>query len=342
MNMLGNRVGAQGAAHLLGRTLASSTQSSYQRLWEGFASFCELDRVAPLPASPATIACYLGFLYDKGTVRGGSIRPYIAAVGAQHRRCGLPDPTSDPLVSSTKRGFVACDAARTHGAPRRSAALPAFIALRALHRALRSTTVDGLRRWGMLALGFLLCSRPTALRNIQRADVQLGAAEITVQLRVFKYGESGSAPRVALRIPVSSTGNDLIASLFTRLCRASRGPTSYLFAGIHALPLPASTLGASMLALVSRFPPPAGTKWTARSLRSGGISAAYASGVDLPVIMRLSNHTSADVVHKHYLDALVPPSAAARVFFSRFTAAGQPPWPAAHLSVERLQRSAGL
>jgi hypothetical protein len=37
-------------------------------------------------------------------------------------------------------------------------------------------------------------------------------------------------------------------------------------------------------------------------LRSGGITAAYAVGVPLERIMRLSNHASLAVVMRHYLD----------------------------------------
>jgi hypothetical protein len=54
-------------------------------------------------------------------------------------------------------------------------------------------------------------------------------------------------------------------------------------------------------------------RYTPRSLRSGGITAAYAVSVLLERIMRLKNHASASVVMRHYLDPLVPPTPAARV-----------------------------
>jgi hypothetical protein len=44
--------------------------------------------------------------------------------------------------------------------------------------------------------------------------------------------------------------------------------------------------------------PPRGSEYTPRSLRSEGISAAYAEGVVLPAIMRLSNHASTMTVHR--------------------------------------------
>jgi hypothetical protein len=56
--------------------------------------------------------------------------------------------------------------------------------------------------------------------------------------------------------------------------------------------------------------------YTARSLRSGGISAAYAAGVPLERIMRVSNHASTAVVLRHDLDPLMPQTPAAWISLS--------------------------
>lgn len=175
MRSLGGRVGTAHAAHLLGRKLASSTQASYQHHWEAVRAYCLLDKVSSLPATPVTVACYVGHLYGKGTMRGGSLRPYLAAIGSQHRRFGLPDPVTDPMVAATGQGYVANDAARSGGPPRRVAPLPAPCALHALQLALRAVDAKEIQRWGLVALGFLVCSRPTSIRVIRRCDLQFGA-----------------------------------------------------------------------------------------------------------------------------------------------------------------------
>jgi hypothetical protein len=64
-----------------------------------------------------------------------------------------------------------------------------------------------------------------------------------------------------------------------------------------------------------------GERFTPRSLRSGGITSAYTFGVQLERIMRLSNHGTAAVAMRHYVDPLAPPTPAARVFFQRFVPA---------------------
>jgi hypothetical protein len=62
-------------------------------------------------------------------VRGQSIRPYLAAIGAQHRRIAIPDPTVRNLFQLKRRGFAAADTRGRSGAPMRSAAYLAAAAV---------------------------------------------------------------------------------------------------------------------------------------------------------------------------------------------------------------------
>lgn len=268
----------------------------------------------PLPTTPATVTCYLGAIYASGRVRGGSIRPYIAAIGSQHRRCGFSDPTKDPLVRAARQGYRSSDLARAGGPPTRSAPLPARCALRALQSALDSRSPERLQYWGLMALGFLLCSRPTSVRLLECEDVDIRSDCVTLQMRQFKGGESGSIPRIAVRIPTPMNPTpDPISLLFRRLLEASSPNEPRLFPQATA-----GTMASGLSELVSREVPPRGTSYTPRSLRSGGMSAANAIGVPLPSIMRLSHHTCTQTVHRHYLDALLPACSAGRIFFQRF------------------------
>ncbi len=69
---------------------------------------------------------------------------------------------------------------------------------------------------GLVAVGFLICARPTSVRNIRCNDIALSHNEVQIQLTTYKYGTSGSAPRIALRIPLLGP-SDPIRSLFSRL-----------------------------------------------------------------------------------------------------------------------------
>jgi hypothetical protein len=282
--------------------------ASYQRLWELFVQFCRFAHRCSLPASPDTVCAYLGSLFEGGCLRGSYIRPYIAAIVAQHRPLALSDPTSHSLVVLARRGFAAADALRRTGALLRSAAYPAAAALSCLGSALRSGSSADLRCCGVVCLGFLLSARPASVLALTSDAVRLAPDAVNTELRVFKYGTSGFAPRVALRIPTADD-SDPIRCLFRRLLAAFQGRP-------HAqLVLQRDLRGATAAGLcaVGAIAPP-GTQYTPRSLDSGGITAAYAAGVPLERIMRVSNHVSTAVVLRHYLDPLVVPTPAATSF----------------------------
>jgi hypothetical protein len=142
--------------------------------------------------------------------------------------------------------------------------------------------------------------------------VRVFSTAIMLELRIFKYGESGSSPRVPLLIP--TTGDDEpFRRLFLRLLGCT--PESAAAPWFNQPDLVAAT--AAGLCGVAARPHP-GARFAPRSLRSCGIIAAYAVGVPLERKMELSNHASAAVVMRHYLDPLMPPTQAARVFFQRF------------------------
>jgi hypothetical protein len=316
-SVLGSGPGVATAAGLLGQALAPTTSASYQRLWVLFEHFCLSAGRCPLPASPATVCAYLGTLFDGGRLRGTSIRPYVAAVGAQHRRLALDDPTAHNLVVMARRGFAAADARRRTGAPLRSAAYPAHAALHCLHAALRAAHGATLRYWAAVAVGFLISARPASIAGLTPDAVRLTPDAVLVELRVFKYGTSGYAPRVSIRIPTAGTSDPICRLFHLLLADTTTRPDSSWFC-IRDL----SAAAAAGLRAVAAFAPP-GSHYTPRSLRSGGITAAYAVGVPLERIMRVSNHASTAVVLRHYLDPLVPPTPAARVFFDRFVHAAR-------------------
>jgi hypothetical protein len=96
---------------------------------------CELFTLLP----PAII--HIGSLFEAGSVRGQSIRPYVVAIGAQHRRFVQSAamahelvklaqhrrfvqsvPTAHELVKLARRGVAAAEYRRRSGEPLRSAA----------------------------------------------------------------------------------------------------------------------------------------------------------------------------------------------------------------------------
>lgn len=134
----------------------------------------------------------------------------------------------------------------------------------------------------------------------------------------FKYGKRGASPRISLRNPFPSHP-DPVYELLRKVSAADSAPSAYIFPGRSPFSLlTAAELRSSLNALVANLQPPVGTKYTARSLRSGVISVAYAAGVRLETIMHLYTHTSSEVVHERYLDVILTVSHAVRLFFSLF------------------------
>lgn len=138
---------------------------------------------------------------------------------------------------------------------------------------------------------------------------------VEVQLRRFKYAETGVVPRIALRIPVTGPQDD-VAQLFRPLASAAP-PSGFLFPDCtRRKSAPASFLGRAMSALIAETGTiaPLGFKFIPRSLRSGGMSAAYATGLPLELVMRLSNHTDEQVVRRHYFDPQTVPTPHSELF----------------------------
>lgn len=159
-----------------------------------------------------------------------------------------------------------------------------------------------------------------------------------------------SHPRIALRIPLL-VPSDPVARLrpsLSSLVHCTCSTESWLCPGHHRRPVAAAELHRTLRYITRGLSLPAGTKFTPRSLRSRGISPAYATGLPLPVIMQLANHHTAEVVHWHYLDAWIPPSHAARFFFSRFRGQSDaatlgpvaPPWQPRASSADYVEVSA--
>jgi hypothetical protein len=118
-----------------------------------------------------------------------------------------------------------------------------------------------------VAVGFLISARPASVSGLTPDAVRLTPEAVLVDLRVFKYGTSGHAPRVSIYVPTSGD-TDPIRRLFSLLiASASRSSLPWFCAR------DLSTATAAGLRSVGAVAPP-GTRSTPRSLRSGGISAA--------------------------------------------------------------------
>jgi hypothetical protein len=164
-----------------------------------------------------------------------------------------------------------------------------------------------LQYWAVVAVGFLISARTDSVVGLTPDAVRLSPDAVLVELRVFKNGTSGHAPRVPICISTSGEA-DTIRRLFHLLITSVSVPSLLWFCDRDL-----SIAAAAILRAVGAVAPP-GTRYTPRYLRSAGISAAYAVGILIERIMRVRNHPTTAVVLRHYLDPLMPPTPAARYY----------------------------
>jgi hypothetical protein len=160
--------------------------------------YCRVAGRSALPASPQTLCTYLGTLFEAGSIRVQSLQPYVTAIGAQLCHFCQPYPMSHELFKLARRIFAAADARRHSGAPLQSSAYPATAAALCLTSALSAADISDFRFWAVVCVRFFIIARPASVLALSPDAVRISGAAVTLELRVFKHGESGSSPRVSL------------------------------------------------------------------------------------------------------------------------------------------------
>ena len=67
-------------------------------------TFCGSDALCPLPASPTTVANFLGYLNGEN-LSVSTAKLYLSAVGNLHKEHGFPSPVRHTLVQTVLKGF---------------------------------------------------------------------------------------------------------------------------------------------------------------------------------------------------------------------------------------------
>jgi len=147
-----------------------------------FVTFFQASGYTYLPATTETVACYLGFIFERGTVAPGMLQSYLTPVNAVHALMQMDRPVIGPLLTALRHGYARAYVNITGGLRWKRLALPAAVLLRFSH--LELTTADaGLRRRlaGIVMTG-LTFSRPGGGANLRRKDVTLTGDNMKVQI----------------------------------------------------------------------------------------------------------------------------------------------------------------
>lgn len=292
--------------------------------WERFASYCKMAGLTALPATYTTVAGYVGWTHERGTVSADSMRTYLSPIDTVHALAGYEPPTAHPIFARLRKGYLRLTASSAGEMPAYTGPLPAEI----IHAALllgagKASTVQR-RVCAGLVLAFLMFNRPGAAAELRAVDMRFSSRGLQVQ-QVFHKSEARTRARSAFLVPLNPGGYAADAPLsfvraFLHDFLASGGsPWDPLFAPPGEAPGPRVTSRwLKMLLGWLSASPPVGVRWSGKSLRSGAATAANAIGVPLAVVAAYMEHSETAVTARHYIDARHQPTAAAWVFFGRY------------------------
>ena len=170
---------------------AASTLTAYAADWRRFDTWCSSVGRGSTPASPSTLAEYLGELARRGQ-RPATIERARVGIGQAHALRGLPSPAKDPLISELMKGVR-----RTLGVAQKEARP---IDVDELHRVVEGqpATEMGLRNRAMLVMGFMGALRRSELVALDVDDVVIERRGLLVNIRRSKTDQEGRGARIGL------------------------------------------------------------------------------------------------------------------------------------------------
>jgi integrase len=273
---------------------AESTLRSYRTVWRYFRAWCKLHERTPLPALPETLALYLADRSDE--LKVATLQRHLAAIGEAHRTAGHPSPAEDAFVRAVWSGIR-----RTKGvAPEGKA--PALTEDVRLMVDTLPESLMGTRDRALLLLGFAGAFRRSELVALDRRDLQITSAGITVTLRRSKTDQEGAGRKVG--IPYGSRPHTCpVRSLLAWLedSRITEGPV-FRRMNRHGHLLPHRLSDRGVARIVQRCAEAAGLDpalYAGHSLRAGHSTSAAMAGASERSIMKQTGHTSAAMVRKY-------------------------------------------
>ena len=337
---VGDVTGASTAMQLIASALEPTTFAQYGRLFGEFAEYCEREGCCALPASPWTVVAYVGYLAEGGRWAATSLQPVFSAINRIHRDLGLHPPAKENhFLTAARQGMARAQVAL--GTVDSRVALPAsamlaivadgereakaIASLIAASQLTEAAQLDALRGDVALSIGALFSGRQDSCVHLRSDD--FGADTDFIWLRLTEKGKRRSFVRRIVRLPLRRPAVRGHESALPRIAAIAR---AYLSARVllgraaepeWLLQLPGERrrpltrdmscwLGAALERCGISAPP--GFAYQGHSIRSGGVSAQAAIGVERHLYVWLGGWARGSAtVDKHYIDPTVLPTAAA-------------------------------
>lgn len=272
--------------------LNPNTRRAHETNWRLFSEWCESLGHSPLPAHVLTLRAYITELADAGR-KHSTIESRLATISKAHQLAGLPSPTQEPTFKEHYRRLRnVVGRAKTQ----KKALLTPDIQMMLAH--LPQDKLLGVRDRALILLGFVLFNRRSEIAALNVEDIEFCQEGMLVTIRKSKTDQAGEGKIHGVHFgnhtrtcPVHSMKQWLEESgivegaVFRRIDRHGN-------LGENAI------TGRSIARIIKRYALKAGldpTKYSAHSLRRGGITNALMNGVSIETTSKRSNHSDINV-----------------------------------------------
>jgi site-specific recombinase XerD len=276
---------------------SENTLRGYQSDWREFCHWCTLQSMAPIPASPESIAAYIAEC--AGRLKVGSIQRRLNAIAEAHKATGMESPTHTPVVRNTMKGIR-----RTLGTAPVQKAPTLTDDIRAMVNASDDGLI-GIRDRALILLGFAGAFRRSELVGLDFEDCSFGKDGLTVTLRRSKTDQSGEGRKIG--IPYGSNPETCPVRTLQFWMAESTIAGGSLFRSInrHGHLRDARLSGGDVARIVKKLVERAGldpSKFAGHSLRAGHATSAAIAGASERSIMNQTGHRSVQMVRRYIRD----------------------------------------
>jgi len=279
------------------RSKAENTLRGYRSDWRDFCGWCDNHGVAPLPASPETVASYIAEC--AGRLKVGSIQRRLNAISEAHKAIGINFPTHSAIVANTMKGIR-----RTLGtAPSQKA--PALTDdIRAMVDATDGGII-GARDRALVLLGFAGAFRRSELVGLNIEVCLFGKDGLTVTLRRSKTDQDGAGRKVG--IPYGANPDTCPVRVLRAWIEQAGIVAGALFRSInrHGRVLAKRLAPIDVARVVKKLALRAGldpARYAGHSLRAGHATSAAIAGASERSIMNQTGHRSVQMVRRYIRD----------------------------------------
>ena len=298
---------------------STATWRAYEADWTVFQAWCRAVQLAPLPATPTTVALFIAAQATLGRAPA-TLGRRLAAIRLMHVGAKLASPHDALEVDEVLRGIR-----RTWKRPPSQKAPAVDNEIKRMVDAVQSQTLKGLRDRALLLLGFAGAFRRSELVALDTEHLSQSEDGLSILIASSKTDQEGQGQIVAIpRVvgspycPVQSVSDWLVAAAITQgpvFRRLHRGDT---VAASRLSPQSVALIIKELASKVELEP----SRYAGHSLRSGFLTSAARNRASIFKMADQSRHKSLDVLREyvragerfedHAAEGLLQPDAAIR------------------------------